>query len=286
MIIVEILIYGAIQSSIYALLAVGFSLIFGVARVVNLFHGSFYALGAYATYALITYTPLTMIVAVLCGMVLAFITGIFLDRIFVNPVRESMIKVLIVTLALTLFFEQCLYHAFGPEHRNIPALITDRITVLGVDISGQRVLALLVSCAVIGSLWFVITRTKLGNALIATAQNPESAQLMGINTSRVFMITLGLAASMAALAGAIVSSFITVFPQMGIMPMIKAFTIVILGGLGSIGGSIIAAFLIGYLETTVAFLISSDVTDLVPLVVIFITLVFRPAGLFGKQFKV
>ena len=286
MIIVEILIYGAIQSSIYALLAVGFSLIFGVARVVNLFHGSFYALGAYATYALITYTPLPMIVAVLCGMVLAFITGIFLDRIFVNPVRESMIKVLIVTLALTLFFEQCLYHAFGPEHRNIPALITDRITLLGVDISGQRVLALIVSCTVIGSLWFVITRTKLGNALIATAQNPEAAQLMGINTSRVFMITLGLAASMAALAGAIVSSFITVFPQMGIMPMIKAFTIVILGGLGSIGGSIIAAFLIGYLETAVAFLISSDVTDLVPLVVIFITLVFRPAGLFGKQFKV
>ena len=286
MIIVEILIYGAIQSSIYALLAVGFSLIFGVARVVNLFHGSFYALGAYATYALITYTPLPMIVAVLCGMVLAFITGIFLDRIFVNPVRESMIKVLIVTLALTLFFEQCLYHAFGPEHRNIPALITDRITLLGVDISGQRVLALIVSCTVIGSLWFVITRTKLGNALIATAQNPEAAQLMGINTSRVFMITLGLAASMAALAGAIVSSFITVFPQMGIMPMIKAFTIVILGGLGSIGGSIIAAFLIGYLETAVAFLISSDVTDIVPLVVIFITLVFRPAGLFGKQFKV
>lgn len=286
MILLEILIYGAVQSSIYALLAVGFALVFGVARVVNLFHGSFYTLGAYTSYALSVHVGIPLEMALLGGMLAAFLLGALLDRFVVERVRDSMMKVLIVTLALTLFFEQCIYHAFGPEHLNIPPLVEQRVAIFGVDIGGQRLLTLAISVLVITTLWLVINRTKAGNALLATAQNPEAAQLMKINTRAIFMITSGLAGCLAALAGGIVSSFIMVFPQMGIMPMIKAFTIVILGGLGSLGGSILAAVIIGYLETAVSFLISSNVTDLIPLVVIFFILVFRPSGLLGKRLKV
>jgi len=284
--IFEILIYGAVQSSVYALLAIGFTLIFGVARVVNLFHASFYTMGAYATYTLYTKAGLPMVLAIVGGMVLVFIVGALMDRYIVDRVRDSMIKVLIITLALNLFFEQCIYHICGPEHLNIPPLFPVRATILGVDIGSQRLLTLIVSTSVIVMLWLTINRTRIGNTLLATSQNPEAAQLMRINTRIVFMVTTGIAASMAALAGALVSSFITVFPQMGIMPMIKAFTIVILGGLGSIGGSILAAIIIGYLEILVGFLISSDVIDLLPLMVIFLTLLMRPRGFFGKKLRI
>lgn len=282
----EILVYGAVQSSIYALLAVGFALVFGVARVVNLFHGSFYTLGAYLTYTFSVRMGAPTALGILAGMAVAFCVGALLDRFIVERVRDSMIKVLIVTLALTLFFEQCIYHVFGPQHLNIPPLVAGRGVLLGVDIGGQRLLTLGISVSVITCLWLVINRTRAGNALLATAQNPEAAQLMKINTRRIFMVTTGLAGCLAALAGGIVSSFIMVYPKMGILPMIKAFTIVILGGLGSLGGSILAAVIIGYLETLVAFLISADMTDLVPLIAIFLVLVCKPAGLFGKRFKV
>jgi branched-chain amino acid transport system permease protein len=283
MVALEILIYGAVLSGIYALLAVGFALIFGVARVINLTHGAFYMLGAYITYALSVLLNVPLILSIIGGMAIVFLLAICLDRFIIERIRTTMINVLITTLALSLFADQVILQIFGPDNRNIPAVISDRVTLLGVDIAGQRLLSLIISVAVIATLWLIITRTRMGNALLATAQDPEAAQLMGINTGRMFMITMGIAAMMAALAGGIVGSFLTVAPEMGMLPIIKAFSIVILGGLGSIGGSIIAALLIGYLETSVAYLISFNATELVPLVVIFITLIFRPAGIFGKR---
>jgi branched-chain amino acid transport system permease protein len=279
----EILIYGAVLSGIYALLAVGFALIFGVARVINLTHGAFYMLGAYITYALSVLLNVPLILSILGGMVSVFILAICLDRFIIERIRTTMINVLITTLALSLFADQVILQIFGPDNRNIPAVISERVTLLGVDIAGQRLLSLIISVAVIATLWLIITRTRMGNALLATAQDPEAAQLMGINTGRMFMITMGIAAMMAALAGGIVGSFLTVAPEMGMLPIIKAFSIVILGGLGSIGGSIIAALFLGYLETIVAYLISFNATELVPLVVIFVVLIFRPAGIFGKR---
>jgi branched-chain amino acid transport system permease protein len=272
-----------VLSGIYALLAVGFALIFGVARVINLTHGAFYMLGAYITYALSVLLNVPLILSILGGMVSVFILAICLDRFIIERIRTTMINVLITTLALSLFADQVILQIFGPDNRNIPAVISERVTLLGVDIAGQRLLSLIISVAVIATLWLIITRTRMGNALLATAQDPEAAQLMGINTGRMFMVTMGIAAMMAALAGGIVGSFLTVAPEMGMLPIIKAFSIVILGGLGSIGGSIIAALFLGYLETSVAYLISFNVTELVPLVVIFVVLIFRPAGIFGKR---
>ena len=283
MIALEILVYGAVLSGIYALLAVGFALIFGVARVINLTHGAFYMLGAYATYALSVLLDVPLVISILGGMAIVFGLALCLDRFIIERIRRTMINVLITTLALSLFADQVIFHTFGPDNRSIPALVTDRVTLFGVDIAGQRLLSLIISVVVITALWLIITRTRMGNALLATAQDAEAAQLMGINTGRMYMITMGIAAMMAALAGGIVGSFLTVAPEMGMLPIVKAFSIVILGGLGSIGGSIIAALCLGYLETMVAYLISFNATELVPLVIIFLTLVFRPAGIFGKR---
>lgn len=283
MVALEILIYGAVLSGMYALLALGFALIFGIGRVINLTHGAFYMLGAYGTYVLSAMLKWPLILSILGGTAMVFILAVCLDRFVIERIRKNMMNVLITTLALSLFADQVILRIFGPDNRNIPALIDDRITLLGVDVAGQRLLSLIISVVVIGTLWLIITRTRLGFALLATAQDPEAAQLMGINTSRMFMLTMGIAAMMAALAGGIVGSFLTVAPEMGMLPIIKAFSIVILGGLGSIGGSIVAALCLGYLETIVAYLVSFNATELVPLVVIFVTLFFRPTGIFGKR---
>jgi branched-chain amino acid transport system permease protein len=155
--------------------------------------------------------------------------------------------------------------------------------VFGVDIGGQRLLALGVSAVLISGLWLFIQRTRLGNAILAVSQDPEGAQYMGININRVFATVMGMSAALAATAGVLVAPFLTVQPSMGLVPMTKAFSIVILGGLGSIRGSLLAACVLGYSETLVGYLVSSSLTELVSVVAILLALILRPAGLFGKH---
>jgi branched-chain amino acid transport system permease protein len=144
-------------------------------------------------------------------------------------------------------------------------------------------LALGVGVVLISGLWLFIQRTRLGNAILAVSQDAEGAQYMGINIDRVFGGVMGLSAALAAAAGVLAAPFSKVEPGMGLLPMTKAFSIVILGGLGSIRGSLLAAAVLGFSETLIGYLVSSSLTELVSLVVILLVLILRPAGLFGKH---
>jgi branched-chain amino acid transport system permease protein len=279
----EILLYGAVTSAIYAMLAVGFTLIFGVARILNLAHGSFYALGAYSAYVLTTVLHVPLVLAAVLAVLIVAAFGVVVERVLVRPLRSSQIAVLMITLATSLVVEQVLLLVFGSEYRNVPSAISAKFTPLGVDISGQRLLTLGVSAAALAALWLFIQRTRLGSAILAVSQDPDAAQYMGIPADRVFAIVMGLSAGLAALAAVLAAPFLTVQPGMGLLPMVKAFAIVIVGGLGSIPGSILGALLLGYSETIVAYLISTSWTELVSLVAVLSTLVLRPAGLFGKR---
>lgn len=279
----EILIYGAVTSAIYAMLAVGFTLIFGVARILNLAHGSFYALGGYAAYALTSLAGLPILPAAVLAVLMVGVFGVVMERVLVRPLRKSALAVLMITLAVSLLVEQGLFLTFGSEYRNVPSMVAEKVRIFGVDISGQRLLALVMGVVLLGSLWLFIQRTRLGAAILAISQDPEAARYMGIPTDRIFSIVMGLSAMIAASAAVLAAPFLTVQPAMGLLPMIKAFAIVIVGGLGSIPGSILAALMIGYSETIVAYLISSTWTELVSLIAVFLTLILRPAGLFGKR---
>jgi len=280
---IEIVIYGAVTSAIYAMLAVGFTLIFGVARVLNLSHGAFYALGAYFTYTYNGLLKLPLFVAALLAIATVAAFGVAIERVMVRPLRHSGLAVLMITLAMSLLIEQVLFLTFGSETQNVPSLVSDKVTVFDVDISGQRLLAFGVSVVLISGLWLFIQRTRLGNAILAVSQDAEGAQYMGININRVFASVMGLSAALAAAAGVLAAPFSKVEPGMGLLPMTKAFSIVILGGLGSIRGSLLAAIVLGFSETLVGYLISSSLTELVSLVVILLVLILRPAGLFGKH---
>lgn len=279
----QILIYGAVSSAIYAMLAVGFTLIFGVARILNLAHGAFYALGAYAAYVLTSLLKVPLFLAAPIAVLVVACFGVVMERFLVRPLRQSQLAVLMITLAVSLAVEQALFIIFGSEYRNVPSFVAEKITLGGVDISGQRLLALVASVLVLLILWLFIQRTRLGAAILAVSQDPEAAQYMGIPTNRIFSIVMAISAGTAALAGVLVSPFLTVQPTMGLLPMVKAFAIVIVGGLGSIPGSIIASLILGYSETIVAYLVSTSWTELVSLVAVVITLIIRPSGILGRR---
>lgn len=281
--VTEILIYGAVTSAVYAMLAVGFTLVFGVARTVNLAHGSFYALGAYSAYFLTTRLNVPLIIAAVLAVVLVAAFGVAVERILIRPLRRTTLAVLMITLATSLVVEQLLFLTFGSEYRNVPAFVTGKVRIARVDIGGQRVLAFIVSSALLSALWLFIRQTRLGAAILALAQDREAAEYVGIPSDRIFALVMGLSAALAAMAGVLAAPFLTVQPGMGLLPMVKAFTIVIVGGLGSIPGSILASLMLGYAETVVAYGISTSWTEMVSLIAVFVTLVFRPAGLFGKQ---
>ena len=279
----QVLVYGAVISAIYAMLAVGFTLIFGVARILNLAHGAFYALGAYSAYVLTGIVHLPLIVAAVIAVLFVAGFGIVVERVLVRPLRRSTLAVLMITLAVALMVEQILLLTFGSEARNVPTMIDGTLNILGVDISGQRLLALTGGIAILGALWLFMQKTRLGAAILAVSQDPEAAQYMGIPSDRIFSIVMGLSAGIAAAAGVLVAPFQTVIPGMGLLPLVKAFAIVVVGGLGSIPGSIVGALLLGYSETVVAFNISIEWAQIVSVAAVLLTLILRPAGFFGKR---
>ncbi len=279
----EILIYGAVTSAIYAMLAVGFTLIFGVARVLNLAHGSFYALGAYGTYVLTSLVGWPLWLAAIVAIAGVSLFGVVVEKVLIRPLRYSQLGVLMITLAVSLVVEQALFLTFGSEYRNVPAFIDTKISVGGVDVAGQRLLTLLVAVVAIGALYLFIQRTRLGSAILAISQDAEAAKYMGIPSDRIFSLVMAISAALAALAGVLAGPFLSVQPSMHLLPIVKAFAIVIVGGLGSIPGSILAALMLGYAETLVAYLISTSWTEIVSVLATLLTLVLRPAGIFGKR---
>src|SRR4051812_48051301 len=183
------------------MLAVGFTLIFGVARVLNLAHGSFYALGAYGAYVLTSQLKLPLLPAALLSVALVAVFGVVIERVFIRPMRKSPLAVLMITLAVALVVEQALFLTFGSEYRNVPAFIDAKFTIGGVNIAGARLLALAVGALVIGALWLFIQHTRYGSAILAISQDPEAAQDMGIPSDRIFSGVMGISAALAATAG-------------------------------------------------------------------------------------
>ncbi len=279
----EILIYGAVTSAIYALLAVGFTLIFGVARILNLAHGSFYALGAYGTYVLTSLAGLPLWQAATVSIAFVAVFGVVVEKVLIRPLRHSQLGVLMISLAVALVVEQALFLVFGSEYRNVPSFVDTKINLGGVDVAGQRLLTLVVAAVAIGALYLFIQFTKLGSAILAISQDPEAAKYMGIPSDKIFSLVMAISAALAALAGVMAGPFLSVQPSMHLLPIVKAFAIVVVGGLGSIPGSIAAAFLLGYAETCVAYLISGSWTEIVSVLATLLMLVFRPAGIFGKR---
>jgi branched-chain amino acid transport system permease protein len=283
----DILVTGLVNSGVYALLAVGFSLVFGVARIVNIAHTAFYMLAAYCLYVLLDRFRVPPAVAGPASV--AAVTGVSVVayRLVIEPVREHEAAVLIATIALGLVFQELMLLAFGGHYLGIPNAIEGVISVAGVAIPYQRLLILAVAAAVLALTWWLLRRTRLGLAIRATANDLEVASLMGMNVNRVAMATVAISAALASVAGVAVAPVFVVDPFMWLSPLVTVLSIVVLGGLGSLPGSIVGALVIGYVEAITVFALPQGafLKGAVSLTLMVAVLLGRPEGLFGVAFE-
>ena len=280
----EILVYGAVQSSVYAMLAVGFSLIFGVAGVVNLAHTAFYMVGAYLIYTLFSLSGLNLIFSLVVSVVLTGMLGMLVQHLCIKPLIKSEYSVMIITVALAMFFQEVLLSTFGPVDRNLTNFYDATYKLFGgVTIDAQRLLTLIVAIIIIVCLWVFIKYTKFGRAIQAVAQDREGSIFMGINPNRIYLEVMFISACLAAIAGAFIAPTLGARPHMWEHPLVRVFICVVLGGLGSFEGTILAAIIIGFTEVVVAFSLSAYLGELVAVAIILFVLCVRPTGLMGRR---
>jgi branched-chain amino acid transport system permease protein len=283
----QIIVLTLVNGGVFALLAVGFSLIFGNARVINMAHTGFFMVAAYGLFYFIRRLGLNPVGSIF--IVLPVITGIGIlaYRFLIDPIREHLAAVLLMTVALALAFQELMLWAFSSSFWAIPPLIPGFTEIAGVPVLNQHLLTLGIVAVVIVIVWLILSRTKLGIALRATAQDAEIANLMGISVPRTLMITMGIATALAGVAAVAVGPITTIYPMMWSTPLVVVLVVVVLGGLGSIKGSIIGAFVIAFVQVLVVMLLPSySYLQLVfAIVVMIIVLIVRPGGLFGVLFE-
>lgn len=283
----DILVSGLINGGVYALLALGFSLIFGVARIVNIAHTAFYMLASYALYGMLVIGGVPLLLAIPLAVVAVVALSLICYKLVIEPVRQHESAVLIATIALALIFQESLLVSFGGSFLGIPSAVEGVTSILGVRVSYQRLIILVVVAITLVATWYLLNRTRLGLAIRASANDQEIANLMGMNVNRVAMYTVGISVGLAAIAGVVVAPVFVVDPLMWLAPLVTMLAIVVLGGLGSLKGSLIGAFIIGYVEAITVFAVPSGsyLKGAVALSIMVLVLLIRPEGLFGVVFE-
>lgn len=268
--------------ALYSLVAIGFTLIFGVGGVLNLSHGAIITVGAYSAYAVDAATGSIVLGAVAA----AAVSGAFslaLYKGLISKVRHNPVTVLILTLVVAIVVEQVALVVFGGEELLVPQLLNGSISIMGDSIQANRILVFVLSWVLIGGLFYFVDRTRTGKAILATSMSDKGAALVGIDSEQVYTYTWVLAGALAGLAGLFLASFQTANPLMGRNPLLLSFAIVVLGGLGSIRGSVIGAYLISFLDQMTIQFLSERLAGVSALVVLVLVLLIRPKGLFGRE---
>ncbi len=283
----NIIVYGLVSSGVYALLAVGFSLIFGVARIVNLSHTAFYMLAAYLIYSLTIAAGLNIYLSIAIAIFAVAVVGTISYRLVIARVRQHEATTLIVTIALAVIIQEAILKGFGGNPRSVPKLISGATEIFGVGVLNQQLLTLGVVLLLILATWLFLMKTKSGVAIRSTAQDRETANLMGINVPRIETLTMAISVGLAAIAGALVAPLFVLTPGMWTHPLVMVLAIVVLGGLGSLQGSLIGAVILGFSENLVVFLAPSGafLKTSVALTIMLIVILIRPEGLFGVKFE-
>jgi branched-chain amino acid transport system permease protein len=284
---------GAVIGIIYALIAVGVTLIFSILKIVNFAHGDLYMLGGYCAYYVIEYLGVPPLGAMVVSMAALFVGAIVLERLMLTPLYSDATERkdeygLIVTFGLAYFLRNSAVIAFGPFPLKPPSFIPGVQRLGNLVVTNDRLVAAGVGIALIAALLYFMKRTIWGQALDAVSQSRDSAAIVGINARRFNSFAFGVGAALAAAAGALVAPIFSLAPDMGVLPNIHAYVIVILGGMGSVSGSIIAGILLGESENLFTAFFPDPTrafayTNAFGVLVLMVFLIFRPQGLFGRR---
>lgn len=273
----------------YALIAVGYSMVFGVLRLINFAHGSIYAFGAYMVYFFVS-MGMGLLPAILAAVLLSGVLALLVDKITLEPLRKKnsqVISYLITTVGVSFIIQNVLSveYVFGSEKKVFPSLnLFGSIQFGNITIQSSQLIMFVVAVILLCVLTFIVNKTKIGLSMRATEQNPRAAKLMGVNVNFVISFTFFLGGASAAIAGALIGGYYQVIsPTMGSMIGLKAFAAAVVGGIGVLYGSVVGGLVVGVSECLAAQYIGSNVRDPMAFVILILILIIKPNGLFGKK---
>lgn len=280
------LVNGLALGSVYALLALGYTMVYGIIQLINFAHGEIYMIGAFSGYYTATTLGLPLVPTLLVAMATSALAGIIIEKVAYKPLRNSpRITLLITAIGVSLFLQNGMRISAGPDPKPFPDLIKAGVINLGgLQIESKTILMLIISALLVILLQFIVYKTKVGKAMRAASFDIEAASLMGINVNNTISITFAIGSALAGIAGVLIAiSYPSITPYMGVMPGLKAFVAAVLGGIGSIPGALLGGISIGVLETLSKAYISTNFSDAIVFAVLIIILLIKPAGLLGKK---
>lgn len=273
---------GLIVGLLYLLMAVGFTLVFGVMRMVNFAHGEFYMLGAFSAYFMTTGLHLPFLATVAGTFIGAVVAGALLEWAVLKPFRSDELNGMIATIGLAMIMQNLALMFFGPDPLSMPAVVRGATRLGTVVIPTSRLYVVAFALAVLALLYVFLRWSRPGRALRAVVEDFDIAAIQGIRSKIYYPLGFGIGVGLAAVAGALMAPLFSVSPFVGATPLLKAFIVVILGGLGSIPGAAAAGLLLGLAESYASLFLSTSTADMLIFVIVIAMLVVRPKGLFGK----
>lgn len=286
--LVQQIINGLSLGSIYALIALGYTMVYGIIRLINFAHGDIYMLGAYVGFFATTVLHLSFFPALFLAMLVAAVAGVVIERVAYRPMRAApKIAVLITAIGVSLFLEYGGMLLVSPQPRTFPKVLPEHVFHIGtVVVSMQQVVIMVTAVLLMVVLTGIVNHTKIGKAMRAVSFDTDTAELMGINADRVIAFTFAVGSGLAAAAGVLVGIYYnSIDPLMGIMPGLKAFVAAVLGGIGIIPGAMLGGVIMGIIEALVSGFISSTYRDAAAFAILIIILLFKPTGLLGQNMR-
>lgn len=275
---------GIIAGSIYALIALGYTMVYGILKFINFAHGEILMIGAYAAYLMVDLFSMPLIPAMLVAMAFSAGFGVLIERVAYRPLRNSpRLSALITAMALSIFLQSLALLIFGSNVRGFGVPIKEGYHIFGAIITKHQIMILLTTIVLMVLLYLFIKKTKLGKAIRATADNFTVASTIGINTNSVVMVVFAVGSALAAAAGVLIGIEQNITPTMGVALGIKAFTAAVIGGIGNIVGAVAGGFAIGLVENFGIWFLPSGYKDVIAFTILIIMLLFKPTGFFGAK---
>lgn len=272
--------------SVYALLALGYTMVYGIIKLINFAHGDIYMLGAYFGYFFIKVLHLNFFIALILAMAVSTIIGVVIEYIAYRPLRHSpRIAVLISALGISFLLENGMTYLYGSDQRSFPqAIKTVQYHFYGIQVSNIQLIIAVTSIVLMLLLTYIVKNTKMGRAMRAVSADPDAASLMGININHTISFTFAIGSALAAAGGVLIGLYYnSIDPLMGMTPGLKAFVAAVLGGIGIIPGAAVGGWLIGILETMVQATAFSDYKDAIVYAMLIVILLIKPTGILGKN---
>ena len=285
------LINGISLGSVYAIIALGYSMVYGIAKMLNFAHGDIIMVGAYIVFCVMVYLKLPALLAVICAVAVCTLLGMIIERLAYKPLRQSAsLAVLITAIGVSYFLQNAAMLIWGSNPKVFSSVFdVGNLRLLNGElvISSETMLTIAANIVIMVALTLFTGKTKMGKAMRAVSEDKGAAELMGINVNRTISLTFAIGSALAAIAGALLCSTTNpnLVPTTGSMPGIKAFTAAVFGGIGSIPGALIGGLLLGVIEILGKAYISTELSDALVFAVLIIVLLFKPAGLLGKPVR-